>query len=333
MQGNNCRGLALQLLWHLMRGDRRVPIWHPSERARVTCVTFAGYLCSHRIRSRTTGNQTMFRFTKDHLRNELNAKIRFSEVRIAFQPIVDARSASVWGYEALTRGVNGESYPALVADMDEGRRMAFDKLTTARALREASRLGLIQNGVRLTLNVRPTADLAAVDAAFVARAAKHYNIPKASIVLELTEDAKLSCADFHKVVALHRSAGIATGIDDFGSGYSGLNVLATCGADLVKLDKQLVRGIDSDATRQIIVESFARLCERLGSLVVAEGVETREEAETLGSLGIDLMQGYYFGRPVIGTPPVLRFTIGEHARPRARMLEFSSWNGPVTRRA
>jgi len=95
----------------------------------------------------------------------------------------------------------------------------------------------------------------------------------------------------------------------------------------------LVRGIDSDATRQIIVESFARLCERLGSLVVAEGVETREEAETLGSLGIDLMQGYYFGRPVIGTPPVLRFTIGEHARPRARMLEFSSWNGPVTRRA
>ena len=275
----------------------------------------------------------MFEFAKDCVKNALNARTRFAPVSIAFQPIVDASSARVWGYEALTRGAAGQSYPEMVAGMDDRKRMAFDKVTMVKALREAARLGLTRDGAKLTLNVRPTVNLAAVDAAFVARAARHYGIPLGAIVLELTEDATLSCEDFNKVMVLHRSLGIATGIDDFGSGYSGLNVLATCGADLVKLDQHLIRGIDTDPKRQIIVEAFASLCSKLGSVVVAEGVETQAEAEVLRKQGIQLMQGYYFGRPTVGEPAVLRLEIGDEGQQRNWVVPFQPWGEPVTRPA
>jgi EAL domain-containing protein (putative c-di-GMP-specific phosphodiesterase class I) len=276
----------------------------------------------------------MFNFAKDSFKNAVNGKVHFGRVCIAFQPIVDAGSSRIWGYEALTRGAEGQSYPALIAGMDENRRKSFDKLTTAKALREAGRLGLLKHGAKLTLNVRPSVDLSAVDAAFVARAARHYGIAMSSLVLELTEDATLSCDDFKKVMELHRSVGIATGIDDFGSGYSGLNVLATCGADMVKLDQHLVRGIDTDAKKQIIVEAFTQLCGKLGSLVVAEGVETKEEAETLRDQGVELMQGYYFGRPVVGAQPVLPHGITEvGTKRRWGSSPMKSWGETVRMRA
>jgi EAL domain-containing protein (putative c-di-GMP-specific phosphodiesterase class I) len=266
----------------------------------------------------------MFEFTKDRFEAVLNGKLRFNQIAIAFQPIVDVRAGRVWGYEALTRGARGESYPAMTAGMNEDRRRAFDKLTTMKALSEAARLGLVMQGARLTLNVRPTVDLASVDAAFVNRTAKHFGIPTSAMVLELTEDAKLSCEELNTVMDLHRSLGIKTGIDDFGSGYSGLNVLATCGADMVKLDRQLVSGVDMDRKKQMIVESFTRLCGQLGSLVVAEGIETRGEAETLRRNGITLMQGYYFGKPVVGELTAQRVVIGEGEPYQGRVIPFES---------
>jgi EAL domain-containing protein (putative c-di-GMP-specific phosphodiesterase class I) len=268
----------------------------------------------------------MFEFAKDRFKNTLNATVRFADICIAFQPIVDAVSAKVWGYEALTRGTKGQCYPDIVAGMSERKQMAFDKLALMKALKEASRLGLTRDGAKITLNVRPTMDRAAVDAAFVARAAKHYCISLNSIVLEMTEDAKLSYDDFLKVVQLHHKLGIATGIDDFGSGYSGLNVLATCGAAMVKLDRHLITGIDRDRNKQMIVESFASLCARLGSVVVAEGVETQGEAEVLCEQGIRLMQGYYFGRPVVGGPAVLRLAVGELERSQVWERPAKAWS-------
>jgi len=275
----------------------------------------------------------MFQFAKDRFTIAVNSQLRFNQIAIAFQPIVDVREGQIWGFEALTRGVNGESYPAMTAGMDENRRRAFDKLTTTKALSEAARLGLVKTGAKLTLNVRPTVDLASMDALYVSRAAKHYGIPTHAMVLELTEDAKLSCDELNTVMELHRSLGIKTGIDDFGSGYSGLNVLATCGADMVKLDRQLVRGVDKDLKKQMIVESFTRLCGRLGSLVVAEGIETRGEAEMLRKNGITLMQGYYFGRPAVGELTAARTEIGQGEPVHARVIPFDKWAEPITLRA
>ena len=269
------------------------------------------------------------RTPRDRRGHTVKEQMRFNQIAIAFQPIVDVRSRQVWGYEALTRGADGQIYPQLIAGLSDEERKTFDKVASAKAVQAAAKLGLIRNGPKLTLNVRPTLEAGAADARFIARVAKHYNIVAASaILLELTEDAKLTCDEFIQLMEVHRSLGLATGIDDFGSGYSGLNMLATCGAEVVKLDLQLVKGIDNDPKRQSIVESFTRLCKKLGSMGIGEGVETREEAVTLRELGITMMQGYYFGRAAVGIPRVLRLGVDEEERERYWTAPFKTGTRP-----
>ena len=82
-----------------------------------------------------------------------------------------------------------------------------------------------------------------------------------------------------------------------GAGFAGLNLLADFQPDIVKLDMALVRGIDHDVPRRTIVSAVVSICRQLGIEVIAEGIETRDEAQCLADLGIRLMQGYWFARP------------------------------------
>ena len=95
----------------------------------------------------------------------------------------------------------------------------------------------------------------------------------------------------------YKRQGFLTAIDDFGAGYSGLNLLAEFQPDVIKLDMELTRGIDQDHPRRSIVKAILSVCRDLGITPVAEGVETREEARVLRDLGITLMQGYLYARP------------------------------------
>ena len=95
----------------------------------------------------------------------------------------------------------------------------------------------------------------------------------------------------------YKRQGFTTSIDDFGSGYSGLNLLATFQPQVLKIDMALTRNIDQDPVRTAIVEGIALVAHRLNIVVVAEGIETRDERDALLRLGIDLMQGYLFARP------------------------------------
>ncbi|MBT2329265.1 EAL domain-containing protein, partial [Pseudomonas fluorescens] len=101
--------------------------------------------------------------------------------------------------------------------------------------------------------------------------------------------------------------GFTTAIDDFGSGYSGLNLLAMFQPHVLKIDMALTRTIDQDPVKQAIVEGIVLVAKRLGITVIAEGIETREESAALLELGIDLMQGYLFARPEVGRLPVGSF--------------------------
>ena len=96
---------------------------------------------------------------------------------------------------------------------------------------------------------------------------------------------------------LLRGRGFELAIDDLGSGYSGLSSFIDVNPGTVKIDMSLVRGIEADATRQALVRSVVEMGAALGTLVVAEGVETRAERDTLIAAGLDLLQGYFFGRP------------------------------------
>ena len=95
----------------------------------------------------------------------------------------------------------------------------------------------------------------------------------------------------------YREFGFKTAIDDFGAGYSGLNLLADFQPDLIKLDMALIRDIDRDKARQAIVRGIVTICADLAVTVIAEGIETAGERDFLADAGIYLMQGYWFAKP------------------------------------
>jgi EAL domain-containing protein (putative c-di-GMP-specific phosphodiesterase class I) len=98
-------------------------------------------------------------------------------------------------------------------------------------------------------------------------------------------------------VAKLKALGFQLALDDLGAGYAGLSSFTQLEPNVAKLDMSLVRGIDTDSRLQIIVRSMKGLCDDLGVQVVAEGVETPGERDTLSSLGYNIFQGYLFAKP------------------------------------
>jgi EAL domain-containing protein (putative c-di-GMP-specific phosphodiesterase class I) len=91
--------------------------------------------------------------------------------------------------------------------------------------------------------------------------------------------------------------GFTVAIDDFGAGYAGLNALATCVPDVVKIDRKLIQGIECNSAKKTIVGALSKVCRKLGVMLIAEGVETNLEYEILRGFGIRFMQGFLFARP------------------------------------
>jgi len=246
----------------------------------------------------------MFWFRRDLFRNKFNETIRFPQVCIALQPIVSLKTKQVYAYEALCRGVNGENYPQLAAKCGPRGTGALDRVCAAKALQLAAKLGVTRTGAKLSLNMRPSTDGDALNIRYIARAAQHFGIQMQDIIVELTEENKVSSDELRAILRRHQMAGVATAIDDFGAGYAGLNLMAVCPPDMLKIDRELVHGIDSSEVRQTIVNGFVAVCHKLGSKVVVEGVETVAEYETLRDIGIDLMQGNLFAAPGLECAPV-----------------------------
>jgi EAL domain-containing protein (putative c-di-GMP-specific phosphodiesterase class I) len=118
------------------------------------------------------------------------------------------------------------------------------------------------------------------------------------VVLEITERSSLDrVPDVRSRIASLRAIGYRIAVDDLGAGYAGLTSFALLEPDFVKLDMSLVRGVDSNSTKQKVVKSMTTLCREMGMLVVAEGVETPAECQTLVDLDCDLLQGFLFAKP------------------------------------
>lgn len=226
------------------------------------------------------------------------------EVRMAFQPIVDADAREVFAYEALVRGANGESAGAVLARVDETRMYRFDQTCRVRAIETAARLGM---QARLSINFIPNAVYhPATCIRLTLEAANRFGFDPEKLIFEATESERVQ--DSQHVVGIirdYQQRGFLTAIDDFGSGYAGLSLLAEFQPDIVKLDMGLIRHIDRDRARQAIVAGIVSTCAALGCRVLAEGVETGAEYRHLRGLGIGLFQGYLFAKPELEALPVI----------------------------
>jgi EAL domain-containing protein (putative c-di-GMP-specific phosphodiesterase class I) len=200
----------------------------------------------------------------------------------------------VYGYEALMRS----SEPALPhpgAILDAAERLGALS-TLGRKVRDEAARPIAAEPERGALFVNlHTLDLR--DEALYSTTAPLSAIA-GRVVLEITERASLAeIPDAHERVARLRALGYRIAIDDLGAGYAGLTSFTHLEPEIVKLDMSLIRGIAEETTKQRLVRSMTSLCKDLGMLVVAEGIETKAERDTVVSLGCDLLQGYLFARP------------------------------------
>lgn len=218
---------------------------------------------------------------------------------MAFQPIVDRADGTIFAYEALVRGPAGEGAVTILSQVNDENRYAFDQACRVRAIEMAARLGLPDLAKAVSINFLPNAVYRPEACIRTTLAtAERVKYPLGAIIFELTEgEALAEPAHLKRIVESYRKMGFRTAIDDFGAGFSGLNMLAQFQPDLVKLDMQLIRDIDKDRVKRVIVGGIVRICRDLGIEIIGEGVETAQESEALLDLGVTIQQGYHFAKP------------------------------------
>jgi EAL domain-containing protein (putative c-di-GMP-specific phosphodiesterase class I) len=215
----------------------------------------------------------------------------------AFQPIVDMASGSIYAHEALVRGPDGEGALSVLSQVTESNRYRFDQACRVKAIKSASQLGISE---RLSINFLPNAVYKPeLCIRTTLEAARAHDFPVERIIFEVTEGERVEDGPWlATILREYQRCGFLTAIDDFGAGYAGLTLLADFRPDLIKLDMELIRNVDTSASRQSIVRALVRLCDDMGIQVIAEGIETAGERDFLHDAGIRLMQGYLFGKPI-----------------------------------
>lgn len=221
---------------------------------------------------------------------------------MAFQPIVDVSAHSIWGYEALARGVAGESAFQVLSQVTEQNRYAFDQACRVKAIELAgSRIG--DGETKLSINFMPNAvyePKACIRATL--DAASRMQFDPRRLMFEFTENERMDdVAHVSHIVDEYRRMGFTTALDDFGAGYAGLSLLSRFQTDLIKLDMELLRGIEASRVKQAIVRGLVGIADELGITLLAEGIESEAELGVLKGMGIKLFQGYYFARPQVET--------------------------------
>ena len=228
---------------------------------------------------------------------DLKKIIEEKNIRILYQPIVSMPSRKPMGYEALTRGPKGSFFenPELLFDSAAESNMFYDLDTLCRSL-SVKKVGPLNDDQILFLNADPS--VIDTDHFKKLEFLEGSAIRPSQICLEISERtcitnfAKLSS----ELNALKKS-GIKVAIDDVGAGYSSLRSIAELEPEYMKADIALVRAIDSNQIKNSLVQALITLSEKLNCRLIAEGVETESEYNTLLSLGVKYAQGYLFGKP------------------------------------
>ena len=218
------------------------------------------------------------------------------DFQFAYQPIVDLRDQSVFAHEALVRGPAGEGALDVLRQVNDTNRYRFDQECRTRAIKGAAALGMQQH---LSINFMPNAVYRPeLCIRSTLEAAKAHDFPLDKLIFETLESEHIdNYRHLTHILREYREFGFKTAIDDFGAGYSGLNLLADFQPDLIKLDMALIRDVDQDRARQAIVRGVVMMCSELNVTVIAEGIESAGERDFLADCGIFLMQGNWFARP------------------------------------
>lgn len=219
-------------------------------------------------------------------------------VQMVYQPVVDLATGEIFAYEALARPqhkILGGPEQLFTIAIAQGRCGEL-----GRRMRQLAVEGC--RNTPLLINIVPHE----FDEGWLVRTDDALFWNEEQIYIEITESFPLSQFAYYKGI-LHeiRTKGIKLAVDDLGAGYSNLKYVAELAPDIVKVDRDLVAGVDKSRRQQQLVQSVVQLCSSLGAKVVAEGIETEGELQASIDAGAHYGQGYLLARPAMPPPPVL----------------------------
>ncbi len=236
----------------------------------------------------------------NHLKYELIDIIENNRFTIVFQPIIDLRTGDIHAHEALCRLQDNSAFETIESIFQTARQYHLTPLVEKACRRSAIELARRQNPRQLiAINVCPSI-LMTVD--------PEKNRPclfeelyevRDQVILELTEKYHIQDYDrLSEIVDFYRNAGFKIALDDLGAGFTRLKLLAKIQPSLIKVDRFLIADIHNSTQKQMLLESIVAFCRKIGTLVVAEGVENEDELRTVMKLKVDMAQGFYLRPPV-----------------------------------
>lgn len=240
------------------------------------------------------------------LERALHQAILHDEITVAYQPIEDYRRGRTVGAEALARW-HRETGPVSPAEFipvaeDSGLIIPIGAYVLDEACRQAAWWRRHLEGgetMYVSVNVSPRQLRSSDFVDLVAETLSRHGLPGEALWLEITE--RVMIEDSVSTLAVMnglRSIGVRLAVDDFGTGFSSLSYLKRFPIDRVKIDQSFVRGIGGSSSEHSLVTAIVAMAGALGLELVAEGVETEEQARQLDAVGCGIMQGYLFDRPL-----------------------------------
>lgn len=218
-----------------------------------------------------------------------------------FQPIFKVSDLSIYAHEALIRGKRSDGSiipPNILFGQAREAELLFnlDRLSRETVLASAAENNYFG---RLFINFLPSAIYNPENCLSTTVAlAKKYGFDFKNLTFEVVETERISDIDhLRHILDFYRAKGFNTALDDVGSGYSSLNLLASLAPNVIKIDRELITNIDQDPLKQAIVGGIMSMALQSNIMTLAEGVETAQEFAYIKQVGIQLVQGFYFAKP------------------------------------
>ncbi|KPU42564.1 putative EAL-domain containing protein YkuI [Oxobacter pfennigii] len=230
--------------------------------------------------------------------------INQKKLKVQFQPIVSINQKRICGLEGLIRGINIKNNEIIEPEMlfyaaaEINLIIELDRVCREKVLEAFKDIYDKNKDMLLFLNIDASILEKVVGSEYLINQVKRQSINPGSIVIEINESKVKDTNALKRFIDTYRKLGFLIALDDVGAGFSNLDRIPVARPDIIKIDISLIRSIYDNYYKQEIFRSLNTLSNKIGALVIAEGVETEEEAIEVMELGGNMIQGYYFSKPI-----------------------------------
>lgn len=226
-------------------------------------------------------------------------------IKTLFQPIISVKQNGVFAIEALSRGLAKDGYSLIPPNLlfslpqSENELLMLDRLCRERAIETFVSLIHAQPSLLIAINIDASIiNSATATSNHLFEISKREGINPNNIIIEIIESRATDTDVLMEFVSYYRDNGFLIALDDVGTGHSNLDRIPLLKPDIIKIDRSLISDIDSIFHKREIVKALKQMASKVGTMILAEGVEKKDEALVCMEIGIDCFQGFYFGRPV-----------------------------------